>query len=510
MSDRTMRRRLAAAAMAAASVLAAPALPGCASSPAETAASTGPASPSPASAPAPAPAPAAASSRPVHPKDLRFEEQAFQFPRAERVVLSNGMVLHLIQDHALPLVDASALFRGGSAFDPPGKEGLAGIACGMVRTGGTKTLDPAKLDAELDLVAGSVSVGAGQEELTAGFSFLSKDLDRGLELFADVIRNPGFDAQRFAQVKMGTAQGIQRQFQSAPGVLGRAFSSLVHPGHPYGALPTPASVASITREDLEAFHGKWFHPESFILSVAGDFDRDALVAKLEKVFAGWEKSPEPLPKWPAPFERKYEGGHFVVPMDKVTQTSIRMGHWGPPQATVDRVHFEVMNLILGAGGFWNHMTKVVRTKEGLAYSVRSGLTRASQGGVFQASVETKASTTYRAISLMRKLIEEMRDQPVTEEELSLARDSILNGFVQTIESPAALAAQYGALEFKEYPEGWLDKYREIVRATTVADVQRIAKEYLRPDAMTLVVVGDPSTFDEAPADLGPVQPIKPR
>jgi predicted Zn-dependent peptidase len=496
MTDTRLRRRLAAAAMAAAAVLASPALPGCASS--------APGSPA-ASADAPA-----AGRHATKPGDLKFEEQPFQFPRSERVVLSNGMVLHLIQDHTLPLVDASALFRGGSAFDPPGKEGLAAICCGMVRTGGTKTLDPAKLDAELDLIAGSVSVGAGQEELTAGFSFLSKDLDRGLELFADVIRNPGFDAQRFAQVKMGSAQGIQRQFQSPPGVLGRAFSSLTHPGHPYGALATPKSVGSVTKEDLEAFHGKWFHPESFILSVAGDFDRDALVAKLEKVFAGWEKSGEPLPKWPAPFERKYEAGHFVVPMPKVTQTNIRMGHWGPPQNSVERVHFDLMNLVLGGGGFWSRMTKVVRTKEGLAYSVGSGLTRASQGGVFQASVETKASTSYRAVSLMRKLMEEMRDQPVTEEELSLARDSVLNGFVQVIESPAALARQYATLEFKEYPEGWLEKYREIVRATTIEDVQRIAREYLRPDAMTLVLVGDPATFDEAPADLGPAQSIQPR
>jgi len=111
---------------------------------------------------------------------------------------------------------------------------------------------------------------------------------------------------------------------------------------------------------------------------------------------------------------------------------------------------------------------------------------------------------------MKKLMEEIRDQPVSEEELSLAKESILNGFVQVIESPAALARQYATLEFKEYPEGWLDKYRDIVRKTTVADVQRVAKEYLRPEALTLVVVGDPSAFDAAPADLGPAQSIPPR
>ncbi len=502
MIDTRFRRRLVTA-------LAAAAAAGC---------DAGTQAPAPASPPAPPPVvatlpksdPPAASGRPRHPKDLRFEEQAFTYPRTDRVVLSNGMVLHLLEDHSLPLVDASALFRGGSVFDPPGKEGLASIACGMVRTGGTRTLPAARLDEELDLIAGSVSVGADQENLAAGFSFLSRDLDRGIGLFADVLRNPAFDDGRFAQVKASSAQGILRSLQNPGGVLGRAFNSLTHPGHPYGNLSSPASLGSLTRDDLESFHRRWFHPESFVLAVAGDFRKDDLIARLEKSFEGWEKAAEPLPKWPAPYERKYPGGHFVMAMPAVTQTHVRLGHWGPPQNTVDRVHFDVMNLVLGGGSFWSRMTKVVRTKEGLAYSVGSGLTRASQGGVFQASTETKASTTYRAVTLMKGLVREIREAPVTSEELSQAKEFLLNGAVRLIENPAALANQVATLEFKEYPGGWLEKYRDIVRATTVEDVQRVAKEYLRPDGLTLVVVGDPAGFDAAPGDLGPAQSIPPR
>ena len=162
------------------------------------------------------------------------------------------------------------------------------------------------------------------------------------------------------------------------------------------------------------------------------------------------------------------------------------------------------------GSFWSRMTKIVRTREGLAYSVGSGLMRGSQGGVFIAAVETKASTSYRAISLMRQLMEEIRSTPVTAEELSLAKESILNGFVSVIESPAALAQQYATLEFKEYPAGWLDRYREIVRSTTIEDVQRMAKEYLKPESLKVVLVGDPAAFDAPPADLGPPEVVKPR
>jgi predicted Zn-dependent peptidase len=496
MSDLHARRRLAAA-LAAAALAVPPVLAGCAVD--------GPAQERSALATAVAP-----SDRPRHPRELAFEEQPFEFPHSERVVLSNGMVLHLIEDPSLPLVDASAVFRGGSVFDPEGKEGLAGLACSLVRGGGTTSLPPDRLDHELDMIAGSVGVGADSESLSAGFSFLSKDLDRGLEIFADVLRNPAFDGQRFQITKAQAMQGLQRSLQSPGGVLARAFTSTVHGDHPYGNLTTPASIQAITVDDLRAFHARWFRPESFVLGIAGDFKRDALVAKLEKVFAGWEKSPEPLPKWPAPFERAYAGGHVVVPMPGVTQTNVRMGHWGPPQNSVDRVHFDVMNLILGGGGFWSRMTKVVRTKEGLAYSVGCGLSRASQGGVYSASVETKASTTYRAISLMKGLIAEIRETPVTAEDLELAKGSILNGFVRVVESPASLASQYASLEFREYPPDWLDRYRAIVRATTVEDCQRVAKEYLRPEGLTVVLVGDPAAFDAAPADLGAPETVKPR
>ena len=490
------RRRLTAAALAAAVLLSSPALQGCASDGASS------------SLPADSASTVAGSGdRPVHPKDLQFAEQEFAFPHSERVVLSNGMVLHLIQDRTLPIVDATAVFNGGSVFDPAGKEGLASMACGMVRGGGTATLSPEDLDSALDLLAGSIGVGAGAENLSASFSFMSKDLDRGLELFADVLRNPRFDEGRFQQTVAMSLQGLQRAFQSPGGVLGRAFDAAVHPGHPYGALVTAKSLQSITPDDLRAFHAKWFHPETFVLGIAGDFDRDALVARLEKVFEGWGKSAEPLPKWPAPFERKYAGGHYVVPMAGVTQTNIRMGHWGPPQNSVDRVKFDVMNLILGGGSFWSRMTKVVRTKEGLAYSVWSGLARASRGGTFMSGTETKASSTYRAIGLMKGLIAGMRDEAVSEEELRMAKDSILNGFVQVIESPASLASQYATLEFKEYPEAWLDRYREIVRSVTVADVQAVAREYLRPEGLVLVLVGDPSLFDAAPEELGPAKEL---
>ena len=496
MSDTTTRRRLATA-LAAAVLAAPPVLAGCAVPDATHERSALATTPS-------------ADGRPRHPSELKFESPAYELRKSQRVVLSNGMVVHLMEDHALPLVDASATFRGGSVFDPPGKEGLASLACGLVRAGGTKSSPADKLDEELDTLAGSVGVGGGNESLFASFSFLSKDLDRGLAIFADVLRNPAFDDGRFQASKAQALQGLRRQFQNPGSVLQRTFATTAYGGHPYGRLVTQESLQSITADDIKAFHAKWFHPESFILSVAGDFKTDDLVAKLEKAFAGWEKSAEPLPQWPEPFARAYPGGHIVVAMPGIDQTNVRMGHWAPPENSVDRVHLEVLNDILGGGGFWSRMTKVVRTKEGLAYSVGSGLSRNSQGGLFLAATQTKASTTYRAASLMKKLIEEIRETPVTQEDLELAKESRLNSFVQVLESPAALCAQYASLEFRGFPADWLEKYLGIVRSMTVEDATRVTKEYLKPESLLLVVVGDPKAFDAAPEHFGPAQQAAPK
>ena len=497
MSETTTRRRLATA-LAAAVLAAPPAFTGCAA-PSDAAHERSALATTP-----------SVDGRPRHPSELKFEAPAYELRKTQRVVLSNGMVVHLMEDRTLPLVDASAFFRGGSVFDPPGKEGLASLACGLIRAGGTKSSPADKLDQELDTLAGAVGVGGGNESLSASFSFLSKDLDRGLAIFADVLRNPAFDEGRFKASKSQALQGLQRAFQNPGSVLQRTFSSTAYGGHPYGRLVTQESIQSITVEDIKAFHAKWFHPETFILSVAGDFKTDDLVAKLEKAFAGWAKSAEPLPQWPEPFARAYPGGHVVVAMPGIDQTNVRMGHWAPPENSVDRVHLEVLNDILGGGGFWSRMTKVVRTKEGLAYSVGSGLSRNSQGGLFQAMTQTKASTTYRAASLMKKLIEEIRETPVTQEDLDLAKESRLNSFVQVLESPAALCSQYASLEYRGFPADWLEKYLGIVRSMTIEDATRVTKEYLKPESLLLVVVGDPKAFDTAPEHFGPATQAAPK
>jgi predicted Zn-dependent peptidase len=446
----------------------------------------------------PAGAAAAKDTRPRHPGELKFETQEFEFRRTERVTLSNGMVLHLLEDHTLPIVDANAFFRGGAAFDPDGKEGLASLACSMVRAGGTTTLAADALDEELDFLAGDIYVGASTEACSAGFSFMSRDLERGIALFADVLRNPAFAAERFQGNQVSMAEGVRSQLQSPGGVLARATAGILQPGHAYAKVATEASIGSLTVEDLRAYHARWFHPEGFILSIAGDFKKDALVASLEKAFTGWEKSPEPLPKFPADTKREYRGGLHLIAMPGVTQTNLTMGHWGPKQNTKDRVLCDVMNLTLGGGSFWSRMTKVVRTKEGLAYSVFSRFGRGAAGGTFSASTQTKAETTYRAASLMKDLIEGIRAEPISAEEMEQARGTILNSFIRNFESPAALAAQYADLEFKEYPADWLPTYLSIVRHATIEDVQRVAKEYLRPENLEIILVGDPSLMDKAP------------
>jgi predicted Zn-dependent peptidase len=178
-----------------------------------------------------------------------------------------------------------------------------------------------------------------------------------------------------------------------------------------------------------------------------------------------------------------------------------MGHLGLKRTDPDRVVCDVMNLVLGGGGFTSRLTEVVRTRGGLAYDVGSFFTRQRDLGLFTASVQTKGETTWKAIGLILDEIRRIRDEPVPQEELDRAKDIFLNGLVFSYAQPMNLVESVVSLEYYGYPRDWLSRWRETVESITVEDVQRVAREYLHPDGLTIVIVGNPDVFDERPEGL---------
>lgn len=454
--------------------------------------------------------PAAGAERavPPDPRSMTFQPLSFQVPKAEHEVLDNGMVVYLLEDRELPLVTIQAYIATGSIYDPADRAGLALLTGAVLRSGGTAATLPETLDDELEFMASSIESGIGTDSGSVSMECLKKNLDRTLELFTQVMTTPLFRDDRVEQDKNRAIEAIRRQNDDPKDLADRELAKAIYAGHPLGRFPTIASISAVSRDDLIAFHRKYFRPNNTILAVSGDFDRKDMLARLRKAFGGWKKGEPGLPAVPQPAPA---GKSAVLLVKKdIDQTVIRMGHLGIDKNNPDLYAVTVMNAILGGNGFSSRMMAEIRSKEGLAYNAVTSFQAGRRfPGTFEAETETKASSTVRAIGLMDGIIKGMTLKQVTDQELSLAKDSIINSFIFAFTNAASVANQRARLEFYGYPRGYLENYRDNIARVTKEDVLRVSRKYLRPDEMILVVVGNEKKFDKPLSTMGTVKEIVP-
>jgi predicted Zn-dependent peptidase len=438
---------------------------------------------------------------------MRFPPPEFKPPKAERMVLKNGMVLYLMEDHELPLINLQAMIRTGSIYDPPDQVGLAGLTAGVMRTGGTANQTGDEVDALLDQMAAGLSVGAGLDAGFASLDVLKKDFDTGLALFADILMHPVFEEEKLTVAKNQAIELIRRKNDHPGAIASREFGKLVYgEDHPFAREASGAMIEKIKRDDLAAFHDRYFAPNTMMVGVTGDFGREEMIKKIESAFAGWRSRPEPPRSVPAVPERFAKSVNMVV--KEITQTQIRIGHVGIRQDNPDFFALSVMNDILGGSGFTSRMFKEVRTKQGLAYSAGTSIRPGNlEKGVFVAYAETRAETTSQAIATMMDQIRKIREEKVSAAELKRAKDAFLNSFIFSFSSPAQIVGQQMSLEYYGMPPDFLERYRDNVAKVTAEDIQRVARKYLHPDGLIALVVGDEKRFDRPLSTLGSVKTI---
>ena len=441
----------------------------------------------------------------IHPTKLVPPPLEFKPPKVKRVVAKSGMIIYLLEDHELPLVYLRAAVRTGNYLEPDDKLGLAEICGSVMRTGGTASMSGDQIDEELEYVAGAVESSIGEESGLVTVNVLKKDFDRGLAIFADVLTKPVFDQKKIDLKKMSMVETIRRRNDQPSEITRREWKRLVYAGHPFGRVSTIKTVSSVTRDDLIAFHQKYFFPNNVILTASGDFTEEELLAKLDRAFADWKPRDEKVPYAPeVPLKLDASVNHI---QKAIPQTNIRMGHLGVTKSDPDWYAIEVMDQILGGGGFVSRMMREVRSSRGLAYSVGTAVTGGRTRGVFLAACQTKTKSTLETASLMEEIIRGMGEKPVTPEELKTAKDSILNSFVFQFTSSYGVATQQADLEYLGLPADWLETYRDKIAAVDEAAVQAVAKKHLHPDKMTVLVVGDKAQFDKPLSTLGEVKDL---
>jgi zinc protease len=430
-----------------------------------------------------------------------------QVPQVERVTLANGMRLFLLEDHELPLVSISVRIRTGSVYEPAEKVGLASITGEVMRTGGTTARTGDEIDEELESIAASVETGIGLNSGSASMSVLKADLDTGLAVLADVLMNPAFRQDKIELAKMQNRSAISRRNDYVGEIAGREFEKLIYgPASVYARQTEYATIDNISRDDLVAFHKKFFGPNNMMLAVWGDFDTKQMIEKIEKAFEGWRKVDLDLPETPQ-VQYEFRKTVNVVRKDDINQSNIYLGHIGGLMSDPDYFALIVMNRILG-GGFTGRLFKNVRSREGLAYSVFGAYSANFEyPGEFYVGCQTKSESTVHAIRAMLREVKKMQESEVTDEELALAKDSFLNSFVFNFDSKGEIVNRLMTYDYFGYPADFLQKTKENVEKVTKADVLRVARKHLKPDKVQILAVGRPDDFDEPLSVLGPVNEI---
>jgi predicted Zn-dependent peptidase len=439
------------------------------------------------------------------PSALIFRPLQFSPPEPERHEFKNGMVVYLLEDHEIPVVNVTARIRNGSIYEPGEKAGLAELTGLVMRTGGTKSMSGDAIDEELEYMAGSVGVSIGSQSGSASLTTLTKDLDQGLRIYADIMRHPIFAQEKFDLAKKQKEEELRRENDDPQNIAFREYRKILYRDNPRGSFPTMPSVQKIKREDLIAFHQKYFYPDRVILGVSGDFSPKEMLDRLEKLFGDWEKANEPIPQVPVPTSQQKSVN--LVSKD-VPQSIIVLGHLAVPKNNPDFYPFTLLNYILGGGGFNSRLTSDIRSNRGLAYSVGSFYRGDIDYGAFGAYCFTKSSTTHEVVDLILKNLQDIRGKGVTGEELQWAKDSIINSFIFSFTSSHQIVVETMDLEYDHLPADYLKTYQEKISKVTRDDIEKVAKSSLHPESAIFLVVGNEGAFDKPLTDLGKVNRIE--
>lgn len=431
---------------------------------------------------------------------------AFHPKEPKRIEFPNGMIVFLQEDHELPLIDGVARIRGGSRAEPAGKAGMLDMYGEVWRTGGTKTQTGDELDDYLEIRAAKVETSDSADSTTISWSCLKGDFDDVFKVFADLLREPEFRADKLDLAQREMFDSISRRNDDVSEITQRESAKLAYgKNNPYTRQPEYASVAAVTRQDLLDWHHAHVYPNYIILGVVGDFDSAAMEAKLRNAFGQWTKGPA----FKSP-EIKFEPakpGYYLISKSDVNQSNIRMVDLGIRKDNPDYFAAQVFNEAFG-GGFSSRLFRNIRTAQGLAYAVGGGIGSAfDHPGIERLAVGTKSQSTVEAIQALDQQIDDLKTNPISEDEIKRAKDSILNSFVFNFDSPEKVLRERMSYEFYGYPADFLERFRAGIEKVQPADVQRVAAKYLHKDQLKILVVGNTSEFDKPLADLGAVTNI---
>ena len=428
------------------------------------------------------------SERPPRP----LAERNVKFPPYAVKTLANGLQVIAVSHHEQPAVSLRLLVRAGAAQDPDDKPGVAALLASLLDQG-TTTRSAEQIANSIDSIGGALGTGAGTDLSFVNAIVMKDSLNFGLDLVSDIAQNPAFAAEEIERQRQQSLSGMRVSYEDPEFLANVVFDRLVYGQHPYGRPQngSPETLTALTREDLVAFHRKWFGANNAILAIVGDVTAEEAFAGAERAFGKWTQVNVQVakPVDPPPPTRR------VVVIDKpgAVQTEIRVGNIGIPRKSDDFMALDLAAKVLGGEGA-NRLHRVLRSERGLTYGAEADFNALKHSGDIVAKTNTRSETTGETLRLMVDEVWKLLRDRVGDRELEGAQEYLTGSFPLTIETPSQIALQILNAVFFGLDMNELQTYRERVSAVTVEDVQRVARNYLHPDRLTIVLVGDASAF----------------
>jgi zinc protease len=431
--------------------------------------------------------------RPIQARDVKFPPYAFK-------TLANGLQVIAVSHHEQPAVSLRLIVRAGAAQDPENRPGVASLATTLLDQG-TTTKSAEQIANAIDSIGGAMGTGAGSDLSFIQAVVMKDSLNFALDLVSDVAQHPAFAKEEIERQRQQALSGMRVSYEDPEFLANIVFDRLVYGFHPYGRpqAGTPETMAALTRDDLVAFHQKWFGANNAILAIVGDVTPEEAFAGAERAFGSWARTTAEVPKPidPPPPTRR------VVVIDKpgAVQTEIRVGNLAIPRKNDDFMAMDLASKVLGGEGA-NRLHRVLRSERGLTYGASADFNALKQAGDIVAQTNTRSQTTGETLRLMIDEVWKLLRDRVGERELAGAQEYLTGSFPLTIETPSQIALQVLNAVFFGLNMNDLQTYRERVNAVSVDDVQRVARSYLHPDKLTVVLVGDASAFVKQLAGAG--------
>jgi len=427
---------------------------------------------------------------------------ALKLPPYKKVKLKNGMTLLLVERHTVPLIGFHAIVKSGAVADAAGKEGTASMAAYLLRKG-TKARTADQFTNEMDFMGAQFDAGASADDTTVSAQFVKKDIDKGLDLFADALMNPTFPPDEFTKRQKQRLDALKSAKDQAQAVIGNYFNAYFYGGHPYGRASEgdEKSMAALTRDDVVKYYQSYYAPGNIILAVAGDFSTPEMEKLITQKFESWPARQTPAVALPP--TTAFTGKKLLL-IDKPdsTQTYFRIGNLGVARTNADRVYLRVVNTLFG-GRFTSMINTELRIKTGLTYGANSFFDERKVPGAFVISSYTKNATTVEALDKSLEVLKLLHEKGVTEEQLKSAKNYIQGQFPPSLETAGQLAGVLADLEFYGLDEHEINDLYAKINAMTLADAQRVIKQYYPMDNLVFVLVGKSSEIGDAVKKYAP-------